>query len=367
MSKVVHILTDTNIGGAGVWLKRTLQYIENDFEVTVLIPEQSLLKDYLKPLAHIHLIEVPYIGDKSFSIKGVFAIHKILKKVDPAIVHTHASLSGRLAAKALKNTWCLNSRHCIEPLDPRPVVRYLKHLVNSHLSDQTVAVSHGVYDNLLASGLSEDQVVLVPNGIDPLEAYTQADIQAIKKSYGILGKKVLGYVGRLEAVKGPEFLLEIMSYIKAAGREDCVLLVAGDGSMKAPLEAATKAKGLKQEIQWLGFVEETEALYNIMDCCLNTSRSEAISLTLLEAMSLGRPVIAFDVDGLDQVIQDGGNGYLVEAFDTEAYAARLLQVLDDSALQTQLGDHGAAFVREQYSMASMIETLKTTYKERHSL
>ncbi len=183
MSKVVHILTDTNIGGAGVWLKRTLQYIEKDFDITVLIPENSLLKDYLSTLTHCQIIEVPYIGDKSWSLKGVLALHKVLKKLQPEVVHTHASLSGRVAAKVIKNTWCLNSRHCIEPIDRRPVVRRLKNVVNSFLSDRIVAVSHGVYDNLVASGVSKNKLILVPNGVDPLVTYSQEHRDQIKADY----------------------------------------------------------------------------------------------------------------------------------------------------------------------------------------
>ncbi len=364
MSKVVHILTDTNIGGAGVWLKRTLQYIEKDFDITVLIPENSLLKDYLSTLTHCQIIEVPYIGDKSWSLKGILALHKVLKKLQPEVVHTHASLSGRVAAKVIKNTWCLNSRHCIEPIDRRPVVRRLKNVVNSFLSDRIVAVSHGVYDNLVASGVSKNKLILVPNGVDPLVTYSQEHRDQIKADYGITGKKVLGYVGRLESVKGPEYLLDIMTYIKLAGRDDVVLLAAGNGSMKAQLETEAKAKGIGEQIQWLGFLEETEALYNIMDVCLNTSRSEAISLTLLEAMSIGVPVVAFDVDGLDQVIIDGDNGYLIPPYDTDAYSEQLLHIVDSQKLKTKLGTKGASFVRDRYSMTQMIEILKTTYKEK---
>lgn len=367
MSKVVHIVTDTNIGGAGVWLKRTLEVIEEDFEVTVIIPEQSLLKDYLATLDHVQLLEVANIGDQSFSVKGVFTLAKVLKRLQPDVVHTHASLSGRLAAKMTKGTWCMNSRHCIEPVDPRPIIRGLKGWVNNRLSDQIVAVSQGVYDNLLASGVPKSKLVLVPNGVDPLNTYSKVEIEQTKSFYGVQGKKVLGYVGRLASVKGPEYLLDIMTYMKEEGREDVVLLVAGDGPLKKTLEAEAQVRGLKKQIQWLGFVDQTEALYNVMDICLNTSRSEAISLTLLEAMSIGLPVMAFDVDGLDQVIIQGENGYLIPPFKTDLYSKQVLKIIDDQDLKEQLGSKGAAFVRDHYNMEQMIHKLITTYKEKHVL
>lgn len=367
MTKVVHILTDTNIGGAGVWLRRSLHYLEEDFNLTVIIPKDSLLKAYLSQLKKVQLIEVANIGDRSFSIKGFLTLRKVLKKLKPDVVHTHASLAGRLAAKVTKGCRCLNSRHCIEPVDRRPWVRQLKAMVNAWLSDQIIAVSHGVYENLLASGLPQDKVLLLPNGVDPLKLYSKEMKERTKAVYKVEGKKVIGYVGRLAPVKGPGYLLDLMAYMKKRGREDLVLLVAGEGPLKKSLQAQAKARGLEDLIQWLGFVEETEALYNIMDVCINTSRSEAISLTLLEAMSLGLPVMAFDVDGLDQVIIDEKNGYLIPAYDIETYGERLCSLLDQPDLQTKFGTFARTLVGDKYSMAKMVEQLKTTYKEKRVL
>ena len=100
MINVCQVVSDTNIGGAGRYI---LNYVKNfdreNFCVTVLIPENSMLKPELLKFSDISVREVPYMADKSFDRRAIAEIKKVFKEIKPQIVHTHASLSARIAAK----------------------------------------------------------------------------------------------------------------------------------------------------------------------------------------------------------------------------------------------------------------------------
>lgn len=363
--KVVHILTDTNIGGAGVWLERALRQLGDDFEVTVLLPPRADIHDSIAAIPGVAVREVAHIADQSFSMAGTVALYKHLKKIKPQVVHTHASLSGRMAAKLCSGTFIVNSRHCVEPVN-KGLKKWLKNLANTHLSHRIIAVSHGVYDNLIASGVPKEKVVLIANGVDVTMFDEAPDKEGAKASYGVEDALTIGYVGRLAEVKGPLFLADILLEVQARTDRKVVMLIAGQGPLEGALREAMSKRQLSGHVQYLGYVKDTGSLYRAMDVCVNTSRSEAISLTLLEAMAAGVPVMAFDVDGLDQVIKEGENGHRIKPFDTKAYGQKLAELLAAEERREAMAAYGHRFVGGTYNITTMIRRLERLYKERNN-
>lgn len=366
MTKVIEVLTDSNIGGAGIWVENLLSVIDPSFEMTVVLPEDSLMYKRLNKIKGIRLITLPGIKDQSFSLKGIWHFWRLFGRLKPDVVHSHASLSARIAAKLRPGIYIVNTRHCVEPSSNSRYKSMLKSKMNQGLSHKIHAVSRGVKENLLAEGVPEVQIVAIDNGVRSIKPLPAAECKVVAERYGVINKKVIGYVGRLEPVKGPMDLVKIGLYLKDHMDEPWTMLIAGTGQLAIALQEAIRAENLEDKLKVLGFVEAPSQLYNLMDVCINTSRSEAISLTLLEAMSLRVPVMAYDVDGLDQVVIEGENGYLITPFDTEAYGEKLIKILKNKSLSKDFGDKAYEHMRANFTIEAMAIEIQKLYKERQS-
>lgn len=364
MTKVVEVLTDSNIGGAGIWVENLLLEMEDDLDMTIIMPNESLLYDRLKLIENVQLMTVQGIKDRSFSLGSIWTFWKLFKGLKPDVVHCHASLSARVAAKLLPGIYIVNSRHCVEPISKNPYKAKLKNWVNRTFSHKIHAVSKGVRDNLLAEGVPLKQIVAVDNGVKLLEPVPDSELEALADKYGTRGKKVIGFVGRLEEVKGPMDLVTIGLVLKASMDEPWMMLIAGTGGLEEPLKDAVKKAELEENVRVLGFVDRPAELYNLMDVCINTSRSEAISLTLLEAMTLKVPVMAYDVDGLDQVVIEDKNGWLMKPFEAKKYGEQLAELLKDDAKRAAFGDYAYQHVSENFTVQAMADEIYRLYKER---
>jgi len=135
MITVFQVLSDTNIGGAGRYLLNYIRHFDRTrFNVTVMLPEHSKLKPLIEPYEGVRVVEVPYMEDASYDKRCVKALVKMFRDEKPAIVHTHASLSARIAAKIANVPTIIATRHCIEPVVRGPVSA-VKSVLNNFLCD----------------------------------------------------------------------------------------------------------------------------------------------------------------------------------------------------------------------------------------
>ena len=214
--KVLHILTDKNIGGAGRWLLYYLKYHNrNAFQVKVVLPHDSLLADAVKAL-DVPVIAMEEMEDRSFDKKAMKALVKLFKEEKPDIVHTHASMTARMAARAAMVPSIFNTKHCMESAPgilPKKIVR---REVNAAFSDKIIAVSRAVRRSMVHAGTSPEQIAVVYNGIDPIAIPTAEEKMVLLESYG--GKAcemAVGMVARLEEVKDHEtFLLAAQNVLE---------------------------------------------------------------------------------------------------------------------------------------------------------
>ena len=156
MTKVLNIISDTNIGGAGRVILNYLRYADGDrFETWVAVPRKSLLKAPLEE-AGSKVLEVDGAADRSYAREDVKVLQAAIGQVKPDLVHTHGCLSGRIAAKRLKLP-VVYSRHSAFPVPARlryPPGRWVNKLLNEHYADRIIAVSPATRDNLLEGGVS---------------------------------------------------------------------------------------------------------------------------------------------------------------------------------------------------------------------
>ena len=164
--KILHVLTDRNIGGAGRWLLYYLKYHNREkFAVKVVLPHDSLL------VAAVQALDVPVLAmeemeDKSFDRKAFRALTKIFRAERPDIVHTHASMTARMAARQARVPYIFNTKHCMEGAPGGLAKKILRREINAVFSDKIIAVSKAVRRSMIAGGTKPQEIAVVYNGIE---------------------------------------------------------------------------------------------------------------------------------------------------------------------------------------------------------
>ncbi len=363
MIHVVQVLSDTNVGGAGRYLLNYLKYYDRTaFRVTVVLPEKSALSAYVKEFNSVSLIEVPYMADQSFNRRCVTVLKALFSEIKPDILHTHACLSARIAGRKAKVPVILATRHCIEPL-PHGMKALAYGLLNNMLCDYYIAVSDAVVKNLIECGILKDKIFVVNNGVEPVQKISEERIKEIRDQYGITDEMtVFGIFARLEPVKGHKY------FVKAARQvmkeiSNVKYLIIGDGSLEQELRERVKKYGLENDVIFTGFVPDTSELLNAVDVNVNTSESEAMSLSILEAMSAGKATIATRAGGNTELVTHNEDGLLVGYADSASLALTMLRLVHNKELLKELSQKAEQKFFQRYTVEKMVTRLEEVYKE----
>lgn len=358
MPKIMHVLTDTNIGGAGIWLCNFAKSnIKQKHQIVAVLPQNSMLCPRIRAEG-IEVIELDKIADRSFSPESIGEIKKTIKEQKPDIVHTHASLSARIAAK-MCGVPVVHTRHCLEGKKPFPK-NIVYRIINNFLSSAVIGVSKAVTKNLEDDGIKPSKLHLVYNGINPVKEYTPEEKAAARNRLGIPPDVcVAALVARLESVKNPLLFVKA-AHIAASHNPDIHFLVAGDGSLRSEVEK--EAKPLGENFHITGYLENVADAYNAMDILTLTSESEALSISLIEGQSAGLPVISTDSGGPSEIITQGENGIIVPNGDAESLAKAILSLADNPQKRKAFGESGKQNVAKRFGLDVMSDEIDKIYK-----
>lgn len=332
MMRVLNIISDTNIGGAGRVILNYLRYADRkNFETLVAIPRGSLLKEPLEKEG-VQVYEVDGMADRSYHKDDVKLLEELIRQVKPDLVHTHGALSGRIAAKRC-HVPVVYSRHSAFPVPAKlkyPPGRWVNKLINEHYADHIIAVSPATRDNLVESGISPKKITVVMNGIAPVPETSLEARAALRESLGLEKNTfVFGILARMEDYKGHLYLVHAAKLLKDQGRTNFRVLMAGTGSFEEEVSRAVVEMGVDDVVQMLGFRSDVAELLNILDVQLNASYgTEATSLALLEGMSLGLPSIVSDYGGNPYLIENGVNGLVFPSQDSLALSKCMIRLMD---------------------------------------
>ena len=353
MIRVLNIISDTNIGGAGRVILNYLRYTDKSkFETMVAIPRGSLLKQPLEE-AGVAIYEVDGLADRSFHKDDVKTLRELIKKVKPDLVHTHGALSGRIASR-FSGVPVVYSRHSAFPVPAKikyPPGRWVNKLVNEFFADHIIAVSPATMDNLTEGGISKKKITVVMNGVAPVEETTDARRDALKTELGIpRDAYVFGILARIEDYKGHLYLVSAARLLKEKGYDNFRILVAGTGDFEQDVREAVIVSGVSDVVQMLGFRSDVKDLLNICDCQLNASYgTEATSMALLEGMSLGLPSIVSDYGGNPWLVENGVNGLVFPTKDSHALADCMEQLINAPARGREMGMKAREIFRDGFT------------------
>ena len=225
--------------------------------------------------------------------------------------------------------------------------------------DAVVTLCDGLRGDLLARGVPADRLFVVPNGVDTKRFTPRPRDEELAQSLRFQGKSVIAYVGTLFRFEGVKLMLEAMGRLCDA-RDDVRGLIVGHGEAEDELRDLTEHLGLAGRVVITGKVSPAEVMryYALADVLVYPRERHRITelvtpLKPLEAMSMAKAVVASDVGGLRELVNDGETGLLFRAGDAEALADRLARVIGDTDLRRSLGERARARVLAERSWSTL--------------
>ncbi|MBE6699273.1 MAG: glycosyltransferase [Ruminococcaceae bacterium] len=338
--KVLHVISDSNIGGAGVLLCNLLTCFERDkVESTVALPCGSKLAPRLIRIG----VPVLYLSEscERVSPNSVWELSRIIKKGKADLVHTNAAISARVAAR-LCGVPVLHTRHCYYPptgLLAKPLACRVAGVCNRMLSDHVIATADAAAENLLQLGIPENKISIIINGSLPVREVDEATLNETRRAFGIQKEDfTVGICARLEECKGHNTFLSAAAILRQL-RPDISFrfLMIGEGSRRSYLEQMTAALALEDCVTFTGFVLDMAPVYRILRVNVNCScGTETSCLAISEGMSVGLPTVASDYGGNIAMIGESNAGILFPVGDAEALANAILQIAEDEELEKKM-------------------------------
>lgn len=364
--KIIEVSSDTNIGGAGKCLLALLENFDySSFEVKVVLPKNSLLKPHIDKL-NIPVIEVDGIADKSLDAGAIGELKRIFKAEKPDLVHTHASMSARIAARQA-GAKVIYTRHSVfkpsKKISQGPG-KLINGMINNYLADGIIAVAEAAKENLTDTGVSAKKIRVILNGVDALKETSESEKSQLRERFGVKsGEKVVSIVARLEDIKGHEYFIEAADELIKKGIK-ARFFIAGTGSYENVLKEKVKAMNLTDNVIFTGFITDVDKLMAITDVQANASYgTEATSLALLEGMSIGIPAVVSDFGGNPGVIKTGRNGIVVPKQNSHALAEGLEKLLTDDELYKKMSAGAREIFNSTFTSKAMTENTENYYKE----
>lgn len=366
MIKVLNIISDTNIGGAGRVLINYLRHADREnFDTSVAVPRGSLLVPELEAL-DCKVYEIDGIADRSYAKEDVAVLRELITKVDPDIVHAHGALSARIAGRRCGKT-VIFTRHSAFPVSAKlryPPGRWINKLINEHYSDHIIAVSAAAAANLTDAGISAKHITVLMNGVSPVERLTQDEADSYRKKWGICdGEFVVGILARIEPYKGHADILDALAALKSEGR-NIRLLIAGSGDFESELHEKADALGISDSVSFLGFQSDVAPFLSVLDVQLNASYgTETSSLSILEGFSMGVVAIVSDYGGNPWLVDDGENGLMFKTRDSAALARCICALMDDRARLGEMSKRAKEVYTERFTGEIFAKNVENVYRK----
>jgi len=298
-------------------------------------------------------------------LRALVWLVRYLRRNQPRIVATHmakAGLLGRLAAIAAGVPVRIHTfhGHVLEGYFGPGVsrsIRWAERLL-AGFSTCLVAVSPEIAAELARMRIGPDRITVIRVGVDLLPARRGR----LRAELGLDESPVVGFVGRLTDVKGPDVFLEVAASVHSR-RPAARFVVVGDGELRQQLRKQASRLGLDEVLQFTGWREDLEDVLSDCDLIVCSSRHEGTPLVVIEAAALGVPAVASRVGGLPDIIRDGVNGFLRERGDVAGLAGAVELLIDEPERRRAMGQSARRTYRERYSGARMVRETRAVYRQ----
>ena len=373
---ILFLGTQMAVGGAQrVLLTQALWFHERGYLVTVaFLYDKERLQDqwqseYPFPVIDLGMRRIGGAPGKNIGLllKGLLRLWGLLHHERFDIIETftpHSNLLGLPLAFLSGVPARIGSHHGKIENIPHFWERLHGAMVNSRIASSLVTVSKRV--SWLATqieGVQPERITLIPNGvgIPPEGTFDRQDMQLVRREIAVEeGAHLVISVGRLTSQKGHIILLDAIPRVLQHFPKTVFALV-GDGPLRDDLEQQGIRLGIENVIRLVGVRGDIFRLLSAADVFVLPSLSEGMPLALLEAMGMGVPILASNLEGIASVVEHGRHGLLIPAGEVESLSLALVRVLGDASLREQLAANGKQLVLANYTLDRMCEEYENLF------
>jgi glycosyltransferase involved in cell wall biosynthesis len=386
--KVVHIITRLILGGAQENTLITCKLLaQRGHDVTLITgpalgPEGELFEQTKGAGYDVIVVDkLRRAINPLYDVPSYFAIKRLLRQLQPDVVHTHsakAGILGRFAGHALKGKWAKGRPAVVHTIHGLAFHPYQSNLLNKFYiaiekatakrTDCFISVADAMTQQALAAGIGRpQQYVTAYSAIeegDFLEPISQEQRMEFRRKYGIPEDAVaLVTIARLFELKGHDYIIESARELSKRFA-DCVWLFVGDGNLSDHYKRQVWELGLAERIRFTGLLPPSQIPLAIQACdiLVHCSLREGLARALPQAMLCGRPAVSFDVDGAREVVNEN-TGRLIEPKNVEQLIEACAELIEDEELRKRLGEKGRESVKEKFSPETMVDTIEEVYNK----
>lgn len=360
---VDHLGYDGIMHGAGKYYLNTIPYFDkNKFNVTLCVIRR---KDHLTKLFEEAAINIKHLDRGKLDPRALFDLFRMIRIGNIHLIHCHGYGSdnfGRVLGKLLRIPTIV---HAHDDNSNYPLHQKLADFFLIPFTNKAIAVSETVKEScILKRRINRNNLSVLHNGIQ-LENFITLERDLIQKEKMRLnikpGSKIIGTVARLRKEKGIKYLIQSVPKILNLF-PDTVFFIAGDGPLRSELENLTKDLGIESRIIFAGFCNDIPAVLSIIDIFVAPSLTEGSPLGILEAMAMGKPIVASNVGGVKEILKDNETGLLVPPKNPEALAEKIIYLLKNGNESKSLVQKASEEIK-RYDINSYIKKLEDFYLE----
>jgi glycosyltransferase involved in cell wall biosynthesis len=360
---VDHLGHDGFLHGAGRYYMNVIPH----FNPSTVAPTLCVIKrrDAATEMFEKQGIRVRHLGRGRFDLRALADVVRLVRRDNIDLIHAHGYGSNNIArvvGGACRVPVVIHSHD-----DDRnyPWYQRIADILLCPLTSRAIAVSQAVQVSLVNKRrVRSIRTCVLHNGI-PLKQFVEPEPAAVNRERTRLKipakAKVIGAVGRLREEKGMRFLIEaapaVLKRVPSA-----LLLIVGDGPLRAELERLSRELGVADRVRFIGFRKDVQVMLAIMDVLVVPSLTEGFGLALLEGMALRKPIVASKVGAIPEIISDGHNGVLAPAGDPNAIAEKIVNLLESEEESRRLASN--AFESAQnYEVSAHVRNLEQIYRQ----
>ena len=362
---VMQVITDLNIGG----MQRVVVDLCSKVDPSRFKMSVCCLEEFGQNFTEVVRIGIPVFLIKKNSGLDYFLpfrLRKLFLDQNIKIVHTHTEnpfFYGTIGAKLGRVPIIIHTDHA-RGIYPRAQKEMISEWILSWFVDQIVAVSSGVKSDLVKyEHINPDKILVINNGIDGEKYRIDIDREKKKTELGIDNNKaVIGTTVRLAEQKGICYLIEAARFLNEEF-DDFIVIIVGDGKCREDLKKQARDYGLEKKVIFTGFRTDVPEIMQIIDIYVLPSIWEGHPLVLLEAMASRKPIVATDIFGNRDAVENEHTGFLVSPRNPKELANALIKLLEDSALRRKMGAMGYEKFQNQFTLNRTVRNYENLYEE----
>jgi len=345
--------------------------------VTILAPKRDKnIKEFEKYAPNITVIRYPFYGFPSgFTL--VKRVHDILSNDKYDLISGHSPVKCAIAAylgnllTGLPFVFVIHYPSQSMELPKKSIEYKIWNRIDNFIlnrANRLAVISSGIKEDLLKRKIPDENIIMLPNGVDSRIFSPQSKNIDIQKKYDLKDKKVILFLGKFQEWERLDILVKVFARIREK-QDDVKLLLVGDGPERERIEQAIRKHNLTNDVIITGFVpfDETPKYYSVCDVFVMVRPNIPLTeintpIKPIEAMAMEKVVISTDVGGMREIIEDGKTGFLVSD-SLDAIVDMIIEVLNNPLLQKEIGKNARMYVERERNWDVIINNLANEYEK----